>query len=261
VSAPVLFAFGEGVLGQTYLLRYRGSLYEARMSYFRQLGGLAVTIGQRAATPATFDDAVGRLLRDDEALACFGCHAPSAVTTGKLDLARAQTGLTCESCHGPGAQHVAVAKTMPKAEDQRIFNPGKLAGDELTQQFCGSCHLSFEQTMGLPDRGGPTNVRFQAFRLFNSRGHRGPDTRSSCVACHDPHLPLEQRHELYDAACTACHTLGAAPSGSKPAKVCPVSAAKCVTCHMPTVELPGMHGKFTDHWIRIPAKGREGETP
>jgi hypothetical protein len=24
-----------------------------------------------------------------------------------------------------------------------------------------------------------------------------------------------------------------------------------VTCHMPKVDLPGMHADFTDHWIRI----------
>ena len=26
---------------------------------------------------------------------------------------------------------------------------------------------------------------------------------------------------------------------------------KCATCHMPKVELAGMHASFTDHWIRI----------
>jgi formate-dependent nitrite reductase cytochrome c552 subunit len=35
------------------------------------------------------------------------------------------------------------------------------------------------------------------------------------------------------------------------ASACPVSTKKCVTCHMPKVELPGMHASFTDHWIRI----------
>jgi formate-dependent nitrite reductase cytochrome c552 subunit len=34
-----------------------------------------------------------------------------------------------------------------------------------------------------------------------------------------------------------------------------VSTNKCATCHMPKVELPGMHAEFTDHWIRVAKPG------
>jgi hypothetical protein len=39
------------------------------------------------------------------------------------------------------------------------------------------------------------------------------------------------------------------------AAVCPVSEKDCVICHMPKYDIPGMHYKFTDHWIRIAKPG------
>jgi hypothetical protein len=39
---------------------------------------------------------------------------------------------------------------------------------------------------------------------------------------------------------------------------CRVGKKDCVNCHMPMVELPGAHKKFTDHRIRI---ARAGEYP
>ena len=35
------------------------------------------------------------------------------------------------------------------------------------------------------------------------------------------------------------------------AKACPVAKTNCVSCHMPKLDLPGAHYKFTDHRIRI----------
>jgi formate-dependent nitrite reductase cytochrome c552 subunit len=34
-----------------------------------------------------------------------------------------------------------------------------------------------------------------------------------------------------------------------------VSTKGCVTCHMPKIEIPGMHARFTDHWIRTVKSG------
>jgi hypothetical protein len=255
VSAPVAYAFGSGVLGQTFVLERAGGFYESRVSYFRRLSGLDVTIGQEREPPSKLADAIGRRLGPDEVRGCFGCHAPQALERDGLRLERATPGVSCEGCHGPGQAHAAAmaAATTPNATpvDPRVFNPGKLASDDLTQRFCGSCHLSFEQAMLLPGQGGAVSVRFQAYRLFISRGHRGSDARISCIACHDPHAPLERDPGWYDVRCTTCHSVGAAMGGSTPAGVCPMHAARCVSCHMPKVELPGMHGAFTDHDIRI----------
>lgn len=35
------------------------------------------------------------------------------------------------------------------------------------------------------------------------------------------------------------------------AEACPAAQGRCVTCHMPKIELPGAHFRFTDHRIRI----------
>jgi hypothetical protein len=38
-------------------------------------------------------------------------------------------------------------------------------------------------------------------------------------------------------------------------KSCPVAETRCDICHMPKVEIPGTHFKFTDHRIRIMRAG------
>jgi hypothetical protein len=124
----------------------------------------------------------------------------------------------------------------------------------LTQDYCGSCHGGFESTLALPDLGGDNNIRFQAYRLFRSDGHNGTDARISCIACHDPHTSVRRDAAWYDAKCLACHLPGASNAASK-MKPCPKERANCATCHMPKVELAGMHAKFTDHWIRVARPG------
>jgi hypothetical protein len=52
--------------------------------------------------------------------------------------------------------------------DPQIFNPGELSALELSQEFCGSCHVGFEQAMLMPGQGGANNIRFQAYRIFYS---------------------------------------------------------------------------------------------
>jgi predicted CXXCH cytochrome family protein len=93
------------------------------------------------------------------------------------------------------------------------------------------------------------NVRFQPYRLTNSKCYDPSDARIRCTACHDPHGPLETNVASYDRKCTGCHSAGAQ------AKICPVAKAGCVNCHMPKVELPGAHARITDHQIRVARPG------
>jgi hypothetical protein len=96
----------------------------------------------------------------------------------------------------------------------------------------------------------------QFYRLTNSRCYDTEDRRISCTACHDVHGNLSTDTALYDSRCETCHSLaGNAGRGSRQAKLCPVSSKDCISCHMPKVELPGMHHLFTDHEIRIVRKG------
>jgi hypothetical protein len=252
ISEPILYCFGKGVTGQTYIFRHNNLFYESRVSYFQELKTLDITILHPRSIPASLEDALGRPMTQEATQGCFGCHATGSAKGATLQLDRLEPGVTCEACHGPGEKHIAAIKAK-KFKDLQIFNPRRLDAFDQMQEFCGACHQSFDTVMLLPDRGGINNIRFQPYRIANSRGHFINDRRISCVACHDPHGKLEHEAAYYDSKCFACHL--ASPKETKTAtrtaRACPVSKQQCVTCHMPKVELPEMHSKFTDHWIRI----------
>jgi len=252
ITKPILYCFGQGHVGQTFLFRHNNVLYETRVSYFEKLRGLDFTIGHRPNVPASLDDALGRAIAGDEPQQCFGCHSTGAVNGAELKLDQLSPGIGCEACHGPGEKHL-VAMKAKNLDEPQIFNPGGLGGQELSQSFCGTCHTSFEQAMLLPGQSGINNIRFQPYRLFNSRGHNTSDPRISCLGCHNPHEHLQKDSAYYDQKCLACHLATAKETKTerRNAPACPVSVKKCASCHMPKVELSGMHAEFTDHWIRI----------
>ena len=252
ISVPVLYCFGQGHVGQTFVFRHNNLLYETRVSYFDKLRGLDFTIGHRTAVPASLEDALGRAIAGDEPQQCFGCHTTGAVQGRELKPDQLTPGVSCEACHGPGEKHL-VAMKAKRVDEPEIFNPGGLGGHELSQSFCGTCHTSFEQAMLLPGQSGINNIRFQPYRMFNSRGHNTNDPRISCLSCHNPHEHLQKDAAYYDQRCLACHLTTAKETKTerRSAPACPVSTNKCATCHMPKVELTGMHAQFTDHWIRI----------
>jgi Cytochrome c554 and c-prime len=252
ISEPILYCFGQGVAGQTYIFQHKGSLYESRVSYFQGLKNLDITILHPRSLPASLEGALGRPMSAEAAQGCFSCHSTAAVSGAQLQLGRLTPGISCEACHGPGERHVA-AVNSGNVKNLEIFNPKKLDALDLSQEFCGSCHQSFDKVMLLPGQGGINNIRFQPYRIFNSRGHVLDDRRISCVACHDPHDKLEHEASFYDSKCFACHLSSPkeARTEARMASACPVSAKQCVTCHMPKVEVPDMHFKFTDHWIRV----------
>jgi len=252
ISKPILYCFGQGHVGQTFIFRNNDVLYETRVSYFAKIQNLDFTIGHRRAIPTSLDDALGRAIGGDEPQQCFGCHSTGAVHGFELKLAELGAGVGCEACHGPGEKHLLAVKGQ-KFEGLQIFDPGRLNAHDLSQSFCGTCHTSFEQAMLTPDQSGINNVRFQPYRIFNSRGHNTNDSRVTCVACHNPHEKLQKEVAYYDLKCLACHV--SAPKETKTARrsasACPIKTSECVTCHMPKVDLPGMHAAFTDHWIRV----------
>ncbi|HST53819.1 MAG TPA: multiheme c-type cytochrome [Pyrinomonadaceae bacterium] len=256
INEPLQFCFGQGEVGQTYVFRHGGKFYETRVSFFRALQKLDFTVGHAHSVPSSVEDALGRPIGDEETQSCFGCHAPAAVRGSRLQLDPLRAGVGCEGCHGPGERHVAAARAKD-LRDPQIFNPATLNGLELSQEFCGKCHMGFEQAMLLPEQGGANNIRFQAYRIFNSPGHNGADTRISCVACHDPHDKLERSEAFYDTKCLACHLSdkAEAKTDARKAPACPVARDRCAKCHMPKIEIPGMHYEFTDHWIRIVKPG------
>jgi len=252
IAQPILYCFGQGHVGQTYIFRYNDLLYETRVSFFQKLGTLDITIGHPPSVPTSLENALGRAVGGDEPRECFGCHSTRAVSGFDLKLDRLTPGIQCESCHGPGEKHL-VAMKEKKFEEPQIFNPGGLGAHELSQSFCGTCHTSFEQAMLMPGQAFANNIRFQPYRMFNSRGHNTNDPRISCLACHNPHEKLQKETAYYDSKCLACHLTKTKDTKTerRNAPACPVSTSKCATCHMPKVELRGMHAEFTDHWIRV----------
>lgn len=256
VSEPILFCFGEGAAGQTYILRRAGVFYESRVSYFKAVGGLDLTIEHPRAAPASPEAALGRPMSREAARGCFACHTTPSAVAASQELERVSPGVSCEACHGPGERHLAAVKAKG-SKNLQIFNPARLDPLDLSQEFCGACHQSFDTVMGLEGQGGAANIRFQPYRIFNSRAHLLNDRRMSCTACHDPHGPLERDPVKYDANCLSCHlsTLAEKRTPARSASPCPVSTKECVTCHMPKVELRSMHFSFTDHWIRVARPG------
>ncbi len=248
IALPILYAFGLGSAGQTYVLQGKDGLLESRLSFYNDSQGLDTTIGQSRELPTSLADAVGRDMSKDESLQCFSCHTTGAVKGGKLNFNTLVPGIHCEACHGPGGEHIALGK-KGEPNTHKIFNPGKLSGDDLNQEFCASCHRSVEDVTALPRLGGLNNVRFQPYRIFNSKCY-SDERRISCIGCHDVHAPQPTELTAYDAKCTACHSPQEAQT-----KLCKVGKNNCASCHMPKVELPGAHFKFTDHRIRIVRPG------
>ena len=254
ISEPILYCFGQGKAGQTYVFQHKGVFYESRVSYYREIQGLDFTIIHPRSVPESLEAGLGRPMTMEAAQGCFACHSTAAVSKAQLQLDHLMPGVTCEGCHGPGEKHIAAIKAGNR--NLQVFNPGKLEADELSQEVCGACHVSFEKVLLMPKQGGANNLRYQPYRILNSRGHSG-DSRISCVACHDPHDKLAESAAFYDSKCLACHLLtrNQTKTAARSAAACPVSKQQCATCHMPKIELPGAHGKFTDHWIRIVKPG------
>jgi Cytochrome c554 and c-prime len=254
LSLPIVYAFGQGKMGQTYVLQRDGKFYESLVSFYNATKGLDFTIGAPRTEPQSINDAVGRLLTPNEVSSCFSCHATGAVSGSQLRLENFAHGVRCEGCHGPGGAHIAAIKEG-KPGRTAIFNPGRLSGDELTQQFCASCHRGSNE-FALLQSLHINNVRFQPYRIFHSKCY-SDEREISCIACHDPHEPLREDAAYYDKKCLACHSLKNKTAAVKTGDgtSCPVADKDCTSCHMPKTEIKAAHFKFTDHYIRIVKPG------
>jgi hypothetical protein len=241
LTLPILWAMGAQA--QTWILERDGRMYESLVSYYPTLNGLFTTVGDEHMAPKTLEEAIGRPLSDEDTKTCFGCHSTNAIVDKKLNLSSMTPGLTCEHCHVGAMAHLKSA--IKGGSDSDLKSLADLSTEDLSN-FCGSCHRTWELVTRAGWRG-TSNVRFQPYRLANSKCYDGADPRISCIACHDPHRKVVRDVSYYDSKCLACHT---APLQAH-AKVCPVAKSKCSSCHMPKVPFPGGHFVFTDHQIRI----------
>ncbi len=256
ISAPIQWAFGTGA--QTWVFERDGHFYESYISYYPAANGLDITIGDQAMEPATLEQAFGRELTNTETTACFGCHATGAVSDYRVHFDSLKPGVTCEHCHAGAIAH---QQAISHGKLESVPPKLKTLSAEQISNFCGQCHRSFEEVL----RNhwlGQMNVRFQPYRLANSKCFNGADPRISCLACHDPHKEVVTDRNSYDPKCLACHATASASSTpsahlqavgnlQRVGKACPVATSGCVSCHMPKVKLPGGHQEFSDHYIRV----------
>jgi hypothetical protein len=258
LQSTLLWAFGSGPVGQTYLFKKpNGNLYEARVSYFDSLKALHFTPGFALTSPMRFESAAARYVDPEEIVRCFSCHTTGSTIGGRFDAKQVKLGVTCEACHGPGQKHVDTMRMAKIAgiddvQDKGIFNPASLRPADALD-FCGACHGSFWDVVTTVPKGTQT-FRMQPYWLQQSKcwGKDG-DPRLTCTACHDPHKPLVTDTGFYDKACLNCHPASkdAKNLADLPGRACPVGQKNCITCHMPTIYFPEMHHAFRDHRIRI----------
>ena len=261
LSRPIEWIMGAGELGQTFLYQIDDHWYESQVSHYIHAPNLDITPGHSDDSEADLPTALGQSLSAQDAQRCFACHTTRSMTTEGFSPLHAVPGLGCEACHGPGREHVnrmneiQSRPTGSENSNQRntagIFNPATLSPIDSVD-FCGACHRTWAD-VAFSKGSGTTIVRFQPYRLEMSRcwGKNG-DERLTCVACHDPHQPLNRDLESYDRHCLQCHTKASSEHPvSRAAKVCPKATQQCVTCHMPKITVASMHGEFTDHDIRI----------
>jgi len=247
LTLPIRWAMGASTaIGQTFILEKDGELYESRVSYFRELNGLGPTLGSVESVPADIKEAAGRVMNQDDKLRCFGCHATNAAAGRQLTLQKMTPGVQCAHCHEDTETHLAAMlldsydlQTQQQTSKSRTFSA------EQVSDFCGQCHRTWAEIAMQPNPG-INNIRFQPYRLTGSKCYDVDDARISCLACHDPHHEVDSNVRDYDSKCLACHG-----GGKVGAKACRVSKQNCATCHMPKLELPGAHHKFTDHRIRV----------
>jgi hypothetical protein len=248
ITVPLEWAFGQGAAGQTYLFEREGRWYESRVSYYTAIKGLDITIGAQDVPARNLDEAAGRLTARTEAGQCFSCHATRAVEKHDLTLTSMIQGIQCERCHGDTDKHLAAVRSGDTA-NAAMRKLGALSTEELSD-YCGECHRTWSQIAAIGPRG-IGNVRFQPYRLQSSRCYDSEDRRIRCTTCHDPHSEVKTDPAAYDARCKACHARNAAPATKASLRICKVATKNCTSCHMPKLELPGSHKKFSDHEIRI----------
>lgn len=250
LSVPLAYAFGHGAAGQTYVFTYNNKWYESRLSFFKETGSLDLTLGAPPNPPANLLEALGREMSVKDINGCFACHTTNSIRNGSLDFNAIQAGIGCDNCHTGSAGHVAaIASSNAKAAAMPKFS--KWSAEEQSEA-CGRCHRTWADIAANGPRG-VGNVRFQPYRLANSKCYDAEDRRIGCTACHDPHSPLNKNLSSYDSRCTACHSATAARTTASK-KICKQAKSDCASCHMPRIEMSGSHHLFTDHMIRIVRK-------
>ncbi len=84
-----------------------------------------------------------------------------------------------------------IAARAGDAVAARLPHLAALSAEDMSE-LCGRCHRTWSQ-IALNGPRGVNNVRFQPYRLANSKCYDAADRRIRCTACHDPHAPVETK--------------------------------------------------------------------
>jgi hypothetical protein len=260
--AIINYAVGSGRHGITMLAAGDDRVErEVRVSYF----GLDGTWGQTKGIhyfPQQPGDLVGMGMGQKAVNHCLSCHTTWFRSVrpdheGARPPEGDDRGIGCERCHGPGLNHVKAAESG-FAEMAIALTAKSPAQARLNS--CVECHSSD----GTVPPSDPEFTRFQGTTFLFSRCYVANKDRFNCTTCHDVHAALETDSTRYEAKCLECHVAtvqgkaaasvaanSAASTSAGAARQCPVNPrTNCISCHMPTVEDPSRHARFTDHRIR-----------
>jgi len=106
-GVTLLYAFGQGKAGQTYVYEQDGAFFESRVSYYQELKRLDLTVGAQNSRPVNISQALGRRMTPGDARDCFGCHTTAARRGNELNLAKFENYVQCEDYHRPRRAHIA----------------------------------------------------------------------------------------------------------------------------------------------------------
>ena len=167
-----------------------------------------------------------------------------------------EVGIGCESCHGGSREHVRHVGVTPSYEPRAAFlqvvapaaSPSPSPDDLRAQQInriCARCHQVLFTKYPWTWEGAPRNADPGGSNINSGEGRDfllgGCASRMSCVTCHDPHAPDNQRRMLElegakgSAICQKCHPQYTTPEAVRahthhdPAG----AGGQCLSCHMP----------------------------
>jgi hypothetical protein len=249
--AVVAYALGSGEHGITMLSRDEptGTARELRVSFYASDRSWHLTKGVETI-PHVPDEFIGLALSRKAMRQCLHCHTtwfraalPDPATPGGPEAL--DRGIGCERCHGPGLNHI---KAVEAGYAESAIGVTRESPPRRLLKSCEECHAS----TGSVEPSDPEFTRVQGTTLKFSRCFTGSGGAIHCATCHDPHRGLDTTAARYEAKCLGCHAAPAATSPrSRGPGACPVNPdSGCIACHMPKVQDPAFHTRFTDHHIR-----------